>query len=224
MLYGASATFAAVTAFAVSIPLYRQWGQMAVGPYAGRAAMAALAAWRWPGGEVREPETDRPSGQGDAACRPGGGVLHRAVRRDPGPALAGGGVAVGGQRRGHVQPEVVVVEHAGARVAHGKDPYRVIDRNGHILIHQQRRAGLRALLPYLPGMIIFGLSSGSTVEASLTDARIQFLVFSVLIGLFALSRLRPSTDARSRAFQVLTVLPTAALPLRPAETTCRWSR
>ncbi len=36
VLYGASAAFAAVTAVAVSIPLYRQWGQMAVGPVRGR--------------------------------------------------------------------------------------------------------------------------------------------------------------------------------------------
>ena len=36
-LYGCSALFAGVTAFAVGIPLYRQWGQMAVGPYAAAA-------------------------------------------------------------------------------------------------------------------------------------------------------------------------------------------
>ena len=47
----------------------------------------------------------------------------------------------------HVQPEVVVVEQAGARAAHGKDPYRVIDRNGHVLIHQNAEPDLRALLP-----------------------------------------------------------------------------
>ena len=38
-------------------------------------------------------------------------------------------------------------------------------------------------------------------------------MFTVVVALFALSRLRPPTDARFRAFQVLTVLPTAALPL-----------
>jgi Glycosyltransferase family 87 len=67
--------------------------------------------------------------------------------------------------------------------------------------------------PYLPGMVIFGFSSVSKVEARLTDARIQFLFFTVLVGLFALSRLRPPTDARFRSLQILTVLPTAALPL-----------
>jgi hypothetical protein len=62
-------------------------------------------------------------------------------------------------------------------------------------------------------MVVFGVSTGSRVEARLTDARIQFLLFTWLVTLFALSRLRPPTDARVRALEVLTVLPTAALPL-----------
>jgi MYXO-CTERM domain-containing protein len=113
----------------------------------------------------------------------------------------------------HVQPEVLVVEQAGVRVAHGKDPYQVIDRNGHILIHQTREPVYELYYPYLPGMVIFGFSSVSKDEARLTDARIQFLVFSAVITLVALSRIRPPSDARFRALQALTVLPTAALPL-----------
>jgi hypothetical protein len=68
-------------------------------------------------------------------------------------------------------------------------------------------------------MVIFGfssftsVSSHSRIEATLTDARIQFLVVTVAIGLIALSRIRPPSDARVRAFQALTALPTAALPL-----------
>ena len=212
VLYGASATFAAVTAVAVSIPLYRQWGQMAVGPYAAATAIAAFAAWRWSA----------------SRSRGGDGPAERARRRSRAARIVAFFVVLfgatlvplslevvwrsEGNAAEHVQPEVVVVERAGARVAHGKTPYRVIDRSGHILIHQSDVPVYELYYPYLPGMIIFGLSSGSTVEASLTDARIQFLVFSVLVTLFALSRLRPSTDARTRAFQTLTVLPTAALP------------
>ena len=114
----------------------------------------------------------------------------------------------------HVQPEVVVVEQAGVRAAHGRDPYRVVDRNGHILIHERTEPVYELYYPYLPGMVVFGFSTaGSKVEARLTDARIQFLLFTAVVALFALSRLRPSTDARFRALQVLTVLPTAALPL-----------
>ena len=43
LLYGCSALFAGVTALAVGIPLYRQWGQMAVGPYLVAAGVTALA-------------------------------------------------------------------------------------------------------------------------------------------------------------------------------------
>jgi len=106
-----------------------------------------------------------------------------------------------------------VVEQAGDRAAHGKDPYRVVDRNGHILIHEHTEPIYELYYPYLPGMVIFGFSTGSRVEARLTDARIQFLLFTAVITLLALSRLRPPTDARVRALQILTVLPTAALPL-----------
>ena len=60
------------------------------------------------------------------------------------------------------------------------------------------------------------------MEARLTDARIQFLVFTVVVTLVALSRIRPPTDARYRALQALTVLPTAALRWPPVATTCRW--
>ena len=113
----------------------------------------------------------------------------------------------------HVQPEVLVVERAGIRAAHGKDPYQVVDRNGHILIRQSAIPVYELYYPYLPGMVVFGFSSGSKVEARLTDARIQFLLFTVIVTVIALSRMRPPTDARTRSLQALTVLPTAALPL-----------
>jgi MYXO-CTERM domain-containing protein len=212
VLYGASAIFAAVTALVVSIPLYRQWGQMAVGPYAAATAIAAFAAWRWSSAGSRA--GDDPSERARRRSRAARIVAFLVVLF--GATLVPLSVEVVWRSEGnaaeHVQPEVVVVERAGARVAHGKTPYRVIDRNGHILIHQSDVPVYELYYPYLPGMIIFGLSSGSTVEARLTDARIQFLAFTVLITILALSRLRPATDARTRAFQALTVLPTAALP------------
>jgi hypothetical protein len=118
-----------------------------------------------------------------------------------------------GNAAAHVQPEVQVVERAGVLADAGQDPYRIIDKNGHIVINQNQVPTYELYYPYLPGMVLFGFSSGSKVEARLTDARIQFLAFTLIISLIALSRLRPPTDARFRALQVLTVLPTAALPL-----------
>ena len=205
-LYGCSALFAGVTGLLVGISLYRQWGQLAFGPYLAAALLMAVMAWR---------VGERPPGRGWRVARVvaflivlfGATVVPLALEvvwRSEGNASQ------------HVQPEVVVVEQAGLRAAHGRDPYREIDRDGHILIHEKTEPTYELYYPYLPGMVLFGLSStdsGSKIGARLTDARIQFLVFTGVVTLFALSRLRPATDARFRSLQVLSVLPTAALPL-----------
>ncbi len=209
LLYGASAVFAGMTALAMGIPLYRQWGQMAVGPYAAATVLVAVFAWR----------AATPRG------RPRGGTTRAttAARIVAFAIVLFGATVVPltmeviwrseGNAALHVQPEVVVVERAGVRAAQGHDPYQVVDRNGHILIHQSALPVYELYYPYLPGMVIFGFSSVSRVEARLTDARIQFLLFTVVVSLIALSRVKPPSDARQRAFQTLTVLPTAALPL-----------
>jgi Glycosyltransferase family 87 len=221
LLYGGSAIFALCTAFGAGIPLYRQWGQMAVGPYALATVVMVAVARRVRAEGASKAGSGPPAGP--VGERPTGSRRWRSVR-----VLAFLVVLLGatmlplalevvwrseGHAALHVQPEVVVVEHAGARAAHGDDPYRVVDQNGHILIHPHDEPVYELYYPYLPGMVVFGFSTGSKVEASLTDARIQFLAFAVVVSLLALSRLRPPTDARIRAFQVLTVLPTAALPL-----------
>ena len=47
LLYGMSTVFAGVTAVAMSIPLYREWGRLAVGPYAlGTVWMLGVARRR----------------------------------------------------------------------------------------------------------------------------------------------------------------------------------
>ena len=210
-LYGMSTAFAGVTAFAVTIPLYREWGRLAVGPYAFGTVMMVVVARRR-AAAVRASPTGAATGRGWRAARL---VAFTVV-------LLGATVvplalevtwASHGDASLHVQPEVLVVERAGIRAAHGHDPYQVVDRNGRILIRQSAIPVYELYYPYLPGMVVFGFSSGSKVEARLTDARIQFLVFTVIVALFALSRVRPSTDARTRSFQALSALPTAALPL-----------
>ena len=212
-LYGCSTLFAAGTGFAMGIPLYRQWGQMAVGPYAVATVLTALVALgvaRRAGGATPTASNSAPRARRAARVVAFLIVLFGATlvpltmeviwRSPANPSL-------------HVQPEVVVVEQAGARAAAGHDPYRTVDHDGHVVIHQKAEPTYELYYPYLPGMVIFGLSSDAKGEPRLTDARIQFLVFTSVVGLLALSRLRPRTDARFRALQVLTVLPTAALPL-----------
>jgi Glycosyltransferase family 87 len=209
VVYGISAFFAAVTAVAVGIPLYRQWGQLAVGPYVLATLLCAWAVW-WRKG--------RAAAKGRRAVRIAAFAV-AMVGATLSPLCLEVVWASQGNAAQHVQPEVLVVERAGIRAARGHSPYRVIDRNGHILVHQPNLPTYELYYPYLPGMVIFGFSSFSSVsshsriKAELTDARIQFLVFTVAIGLIALSRVRPGSDARVRALQALTVLPTAALPL-----------
>ena len=211
LLYSLSALFAGATALTVSIPLYREWGRLAVGPYAAGALLMAVVAHR-----RRRVAASSPSGTVN-------GPGWRAARLVAFSIVLLGATVVPlalevtwathGDASLHVQPEVLVVERAGIRAAHGQDPYQVVDRNGHILIRQKAIPVYELYYPYLPGMVVFGFSSGSKVEARLTDARIQFLLFTVVVALIALSRVRPSSDARTRSFQALTALPTAALPL-----------
>ncbi len=202
------------------IPLYRQWGQMAVGSYAVAAALMTVVAWRM--GRRATDRPTRPVGSGRKAARVvaflivllGATVVPLAMEvvwRSEGNAAL------------HVQPEVVVVEQAGVRAAHGKDPYQVVDRNGHILIHQSAEPTYELYHPYLPGMVLFGFSSGSKVEARLTDARIQFLVFTTLVGLLALSRLRPRDRRPSpRLPGHHRVARPRHFPWPPEVTTCQW--
>ena len=218
-----------------------------MGPYAAAAMFMAVVAWRVgrhttarrgsPGAVVGDngngsPIETQPDLMGEVG--PGRPKRWRAARIGACIVVLAGATVVPltmeviwrseGDAAAHVQPEVQVVERAGVLADAGKDPYRLVDRNGHIVINQSQVPTYELYYPYLPGMVLFGFSSGSKVEARLTDARIQFLVFTVIISLIALSRLRPATDARFRALQVLTVLPTAALRWPPGATTCRWWR
>ncbi|HEX3842570.1 MAG TPA: glycosyltransferase family 87 protein [Acidimicrobiales bacterium] len=237
-LYSVSACFAGVTALIAGIPLYRQWGEMAVGPYAAAGVFMAVIAWR----VGRSKSTSKSGPAGPVTGNGNGKVPSAELRPDPLGGRSAGrprrwqAARVGtvifvlagativpltmeviwrseGDAAAHVQPEVLVVEQAGVLADSGKDPYRLIDKDGHIVIPQSQIPEYELYYPYLPGMVLFGFASGSKVEARLSDARIQFLVFTVIIAVIALSRLRPPTDARFRALQVLTVLPTAALPL-----------
>ena len=202
LLYACSTLFALWLAALVSIPLYREWGRLAAAPYALAALVAGGAAW-WP----------RRAG---LSLRRGAQLLAFLI------ALFGATVVplsleVAWRAQGHpalhVQPEVVVVERAGARAEQGHDPYQVIDRGGRVVLHTPGLPTYEQYFPYLPGMTVFGLISGTTLDRRLTDARVLFFLFTAGTALVVLRLVRPPTDARWRALQVLTALPTAALPL-----------
>ncbi len=140
LLYGCSALFAGIISFAVSIPLYRQWGQMAVGPYAlatvpdgpggptdGRP-LAATGARPPEGGPGRRLPDRAPRGHRPPIGRRGR-VAHRGGRI-PARAARGDGRRAG---RGAGRPWHGSLPAGGPR-GPGPDP-------------PARRPDLRALLP-----------------------------------------------------------------------------
>ncbi len=228
LVYGASAVFAILTIAIAGIPLYRQWGEMAVGPYlvatVGMGVVAHVAARRRQCVPAAAPSPG-PDVAGMESPRPPGSLRWTKVARVAAFVVVLGGATVvpltmeviwrsEGNPSAHVQPEVVVVERAGARAASGKDPYQVIDRNGHVLVHVAGQPTYELYYPYLPGMVLFGLSSSLDKHPSrLTDARIQFLAFTAIVTVLALAFVRGADEPRRRVLQLLTVLPAAALPL-----------
>jgi hypothetical protein len=219
VLYAASALFAIGTAQLASIGLYQQWGRLAVGPYALGAVASAFAARR------ARRRHDREAARGAAFTYDGaspGAAWHwttpRAIiflvvllgatllplslevlwRTDTGTA--------------HVQPEVTVVERAGEAFVKGKDPYSLIKPNQHVNVPAGQPA-YDAYNPYLPLMSLFGGPRSTRAPARLTDARVAFSVFTILVVVLAMALCRGPTGPRVLALQSMTVLPTAALPL-----------
>jgi len=200
VLFGLSALFATVVTFGSKIPLYRQWGQLALVPYlvaAIAAAVLAVVAKR------RKVLGARIALSAlvflGAVVVPLAGEV--AWRFEVSPQAL------------HVQPEVTVVERAAVNLAHGTDPYRARMVNG--VLHGQVR-GLppyEAFFPYLPAMTLFGLPASTSLPKELTDARIYFVIASLLCVVASLLALGGDKERRLRAAQVAIVLPWAALAM-----------
>lgn len=173
-LYGGSAVFAAGTAAVTHLGPHRVWGQIAAVAY-GLGALVAVTGWG-----RRRPEAVA------------WGVAF-------GAALLPLAVLV---LNGCAQPEVGVVERAGARLWEHGTPYLGPD---------DLHGGYEAYNPYLPGMALLGIP----------DARIVF--GAVLVGTLALAgprrgRAAPVASPRAaRAARVglaaLVASPVVALPM-----------
>jgi hypothetical protein len=225
VLYAASALFAIGTAQLASISLYQQWGRLAVGPYAAGAVASAIAARR--GRRHSGSPTASVPGSGLArGDRPGaepGTNWHWTTPRAViflvvllGATLVPLSLEVlwrtdtGGTA--HVQPEVPVVERAGGAFAKGRDPYLLIKPGEHVKVPAGQPA-YDIYNPYLPLMSVFGEPRSTDAPPRLTDARVAFSVFTILIVVVAMALCRGPTGPRVLALQSMTVLPTAALPL-----------
>ncbi|MFG2165385.1 glycosyltransferase 87 family protein [Micromonospora chersina] len=205
-LYAVSAVFAAVTAATSTLLPHRAWGTLATIGYALAALAAAgqlLARRRRPGTPLAGlPARWAVTGfaWATAALLP---VVAQSIQR------AGG-------RTDRAQEEVVVVEHAGARLAEHGTPYLGHDAIAALPPGEQ----LLGYTPYQPGMALFGLPRAAA-DAWWTDARVWFALVTALALAAAVRTLRtaagpaaPRRDAAVlRAVQAATVLPICALTL-----------
>ncbi len=212
-VYALSALFALVTIAASQTVLYRQWAELAFGPY-----LVAAAGSFWTGRWRRRGRHLQPKATGRRPMRTW--TLPRVVLLLV--ALFGATLIplslevawrTDGNAAAHVQPEVSVVEQAGQRAARGLDPYHASVRNGHPVSIVPGEPTYESFYPYLPLMTVFGLPSSLHAPERLTDARVAFSGFTLLVVLLALALLRVPSEAKVRTLQVVTVLPTAALLL-----------
>lgn len=225
LLYAAAALFAFLT-FELSLltpaphsaegvatrALYHRWGELALGPYLVAAAVAAVLARR-----ANRAGTDEERQPGFARVRR---LAHLGSLGNArvllflfvlvGATLAPLSLEIVWHAQ---QPEVTVVEQAGARLAQGKDLYHASVHDGRVVSAQKGEPAFESFFPYLPVMSLFGLPSSTHGPIELTDARILFSVVTLLAVACALTLCRGPTERKMRTLQLMTVLPTAALPL-----------
>jgi len=225
LLYLGATLFALVVLSASTIPLYRQWADIAIGPYAGAAVVAAVLSWRgrrWSNRGLPAPR----SRTGVAPGYPDHGPRDAAewrIRRGLLVAVLLGATVLplalevewraSSGSAAHVQPEVVVIEQAAARWAVGRDPYHAYVLDNHVESATPGEPAYESFDPYLPFLIALGLPSTVHAPRAITDARNVFLLVTLGVGGLALALLRGSRDRKLRVLQFLWVLPTAALPL-----------
>ncbi|WP_446217546.1 glycosyltransferase family 87 protein [Micromonospora sp. IBHARD004] len=202
-LYGVSALFAAVTAATSTLPPHRAWGAI--------AAVGYLAAALTVTGQLlvrrRRPEA------AELPARAAVTALAWAAAALLPLAVLSMQRAAG--RTDRAQEEVMVVEHAGARLVEHGTPYL-----GHDAIAALSPAErLLGYTPYQPGMALFGLPRAA-VDAWWTDSRVWFALATTLVLALAVGTLRAGAaptpgraDALLRGVQAATVLPVCALTL-----------
>jgi glycosyl transferase family 87 len=190
-LYAASVLFAGLMIAFADIPLYREWGRLAAGPYAAGALGAVFVAYR--GASVRGRAIVAVAVFAGAALLPLGLEVAWRARTDPGM---------------HVQSEAIVTEEAANALLESQDPYAATYTNGPLAA---RPVGTKTHFPYLPAMLVFGLPRAAGGHHPWTDARLAFAGATLGLAGLALRRWRTRVESKLRAFQVLAVLPTGAL-------------
>jgi hypothetical protein len=191
-LYGGSSLWALGVAGWASIPLYREWGRLALAPYAIGAVAAVVLAGR-PGTRARTWLA--------VAVFAGAALLPLALevawRAETAPGL-------------HVQSEAIVTEEAARALADGRNPYVATYEDGPLAA---RPPGTTSHFPYLPAMLVFGLPRAVDGASPAADARVGFAAVTIALTLLAVGLWPGSGEDRLRVAQALAVLPTGALPM-----------
>ena len=215
LLYGFSAAFALVTMFTSTLALYRQWAELAIGPFIfGAIASAVLTVV----------VARRSRQRGDAAVTPTRAHGNWVPRIAIAACVFVGATAIplgleivwrsDGDPGSHYQPEVGVIERAGATLAKGHYPYyEVTNPRGKVDHVVPGQTVVNSFTPYLPIMALFGIPSEKKHDVALTDARIFFSLVTLLVAGAALFLVPADGRRKMRALQVIAILPTAALPL-----------
>jgi Glycosyltransferase family 87 len=198
VLYGLSSLFALVVALASKIPLYRGWGVFAIAPYA-IAAMVGIGIAR----RARTHDVVRWRAGLAVLVIVGAVIVPLAVEVHWRFGVAPESL--------HVQPEVVVIERAASFVANGHTPYQAHVISGNLIGRAPGLPAYEAFFPYLPAMVLYGLPAATSLPHQLTDARLFFLLVTLVVVGLSL-RFAPGTfNQKLRALQVATAFPWAAL-------------
>jgi hypothetical protein len=208
LLYLLAAVFALGTLALAESTDYRQWAEMASGPY----LIAAVLCWAVSRHRSRQlkQETD---GARDRMARDRvrrGVILGLLLTVMLVPLTVEVVLLAEAKPGAHVQNEVTVIEACGDRVAHHRDCYLANPKTvGNSNIAQSQSS----FFPYLPGMIPFGLINATSGPPELKDARVALTGFSLIVIVGALMIADTSSRRRWRIFQVAVVLPSGALPM-----------
>ncbi|MFJ8581508.1 glycosyltransferase 87 family protein [Micromonospora sp. NPDC093277] len=215
-LYAFAAAFAGLTAATSTLIPHRAWGTFATAGY----VLAALAV----AGQFLARR--RHAGTRFAGLGARWAVTGFAWATTTLLPLVAQSVQRAAGRTDRAQEEVVVVEHAGSRLAEHGTPYLGHDAIAALPPAEQ----LLGYTPYQPGMALFGLPRAAT-DAWWTDARIWFALVTAAVLAAAVATLRTAATpvgptpvgptpvaagrgpAVLRGVQAATVLPVCALTL-----------
>jgi Glycosyltransferase family 87 len=215
LLYGFSAAFALITICTSTLALYRQWAELAIGWFIFGAVTSTVLA-------VTAARRSRQSA--GAAVSPRRTHRNWVARIAIAVCVFAGATAIplgleivwrsDGDPGSHFQPEVGVIERAGATLAQGHYPYyEVTNPRGKVDHPIPGQSVVNSFTPYLPIMTLFGIPSERKHDVALTDARIFFSLVTLLVAGAALFLVPADGRRKMRALQVIAILPTAALPL-----------